>query len=171
MLAFIARAEGTSGAAPAQYGYASDYDVTFNYGRSEPPGRTKPLSQMTLDEVGALQGRMRGGSRVVGRYQIGPETMAYLRTKHGLTGKELYDADRQDRFGRSLMQRRGYDAYCAGRLSADEVMDGFAQEWASLPGKSGGSFYDYKDKPQPVRTTRAELKAAIDAARRADLGR
>jgi muramidase (phage lysozyme) len=167
LLAHIARAEGTTGAARRRRGYDSDYDVTFNYGRSEPAGRTQPLSEMTLDEVNALQRRMRGSS-AVGRYQIVRRTLDGLRARYGLDGCELFDGELQDRLARALLAARGYDRFCAGEISADEAMDGLAREWASLPDPDGGSHYRFGGKPQPVRTTRAALRAALEAARAGD---
>jgi hypothetical protein len=163
LLDLVARAEGTTGAVRRRHGYDSDYDVTFNYGRSEPAGRTQRLSEMTLDEVNALQRRMRGSS-AVGRYQITRRTLDGLRKRYGLQGDEAFDAGLQDRLGRALLTRRGYDAFCAGELSADEAMDGLAREWASLPMADGGSAYRYKGRLQPVRTTRDEVRAALEAA-------
>jgi len=170
LLDLIARAEGTSDGAARRFGYTSGYDVTFAYGRGEPEGRRARLSEMTLDEVNALQRRMRGSS-AVGRYQLLRGTLDGLRARHGLAGDAPFDGALQDRLGRALMARRGYDRCGAGRLGADAFLDGLAREWASLPMADGRSAYAYDGRPQPVRTTRAELRALLDEACRVDFGR
>jgi len=169
LLDAIARAEGTSDGAARRFGYAGGYDVTFAYGRAEPAGRTRRLSEMTLDEVRRMQGAMRGSS-AVGRYQILRRTLDGLRARHGLAGDVRFDGALQDRLGRALMARRGYDRCGAGLLAADGFLDGLAREWASLPMADGRSAYAYDGRPQPVRTTRAELRALLDEARRVDFG-
>ena len=170
VLDFIARAERTTPEFAGRFGFASDYDVPFNYGRSAPP-TAKPLSQMTLGEVAGHQQRMKaGGSTAVGRYQVKASTLGELRDKHGLGNGRLFDGALQDQLGRSLMRNRKYDAYCVGQAPADEVMDALASEWASLPMADGLSRYGFKGRRQPVRATRSELKAVLDEACRLDFG-
>lgn len=168
VLDFLARAERTTPEFARRYGFTSDYDVSFNYGRSGPK-TAKPLSAMTLAEIRAHQAQMRGSS-AVGRYQFMRDTLGDLTTKHGLQDEQVLDGLLQDQLGRSLMQKRKYDAYCAGRVGADTVMDDFAAEWASLPMANGYSRHKFEGKLQPVRVTRAELKAVLDEACRLDFG-
>ena len=168
VLDLLARAERTTPEFAERFGFASDYDVPFNYGRSGPP-LSKPLSAMTLAEVRAYQRGMRGSS-AAGRYQFMPGTLGDLAQRHGLDDGRLLDGGLQDQLARSLMQKRKYDAYCAGQVDADTVMDEFASEWASLPMANGFSRHKYQGKPQPVRVTRGELKAVLDEACRLDFG-
>jgi hypothetical protein len=169
LLDLIARAEGTSGPVRARHGYASDYDVTFGYGTAEPPGPRKPLSQMSIDEARALQRTMRGSS-AIGRYQFMPATLRGLCARHGLAGDERMDGPLQDALARSLLREKGYDAYGCGAVAAEAVLDGLAQLWASLPDAVGRSRWTFRGRPQPVGTTRAALRAALEAARRLDFG-
>ena len=170
VLDLIARAERTTAAYARRFGFATDYDVPFNYWRSGPP-LTTPLSQMTLDEIAALQDRMRpGGSTALGRYQIKQSTLSELAARHGLNGARRLDGPLQDTLARSLLRKRKYDAYGVGQASAEEAMDALACEWASLPMADGLSRYGFQGRRQPVRVTRAELKAVLDEACRLDFG-
>lgn len=170
VMGLLARAERTTLEFAARHGFASDYDVPFNYGRSGPP-LTKPLSQMTLDEIDAHQTQMRpGGSTAVGRYQFKQSTLGELVERHGLAGDRLFDGALQDALTRSKMCDRKYDAYGCGAATADQVMDAFAAEWASLPMPDGLSRYSFQGRRQPVRVTRGELKAVLDEACALDFG-
>jgi hypothetical protein len=127
---------------------------------------------MTLDEIADLQARMRPcGSTALGRYQIKQSTLGELAARHGLDGRRLLDGPMQDALARSLLRKRKYDAYGAGQASAEQVMDALACEWASLPMADGLSRYGFQGRRQPVRVTRAELKAVLDEACRLDFGR
>jgi hypothetical protein len=171
VLDFIAGAERTGLAFAGRHGFVSAYDVPFNYGRSGPP-LTKRLSAMTLDEVAALQAQMAaGGSTALGRYQIKRSTLEGLAVRHGLGGDRVFDGALQDGLARAMMKARTYDAYGAGQVPADGVMDAFACEWASLPMADGLSRYRFQGRRQPVRATRAELKAVLEEACRLDFGR
>jgi hypothetical protein len=170
VLRLVARAEGTAAEVAGRRGFASGYDVPFDYGRSGPP-TPRPLSRMTLDEVDAHQTAMRPcGSTAVGRYQFLQGTLQELRRRHGLDGGRRFDGPLQDALARAKLRERGYDAYAAGDATADAVMDGLAAEWASLPMADGLSRYSFRGRRQPVRVTRAELKATLDAACRLDFG-
>ena len=81
----IARGEGVDDDRARSHGFASGYDVPFNYGRFAQ--QTKPLTQMTLGEIDALQVRMAshpenpGRSTPVGRYQFTRATLRELRSE------------------------------------------------------------------------------------------
>lgn len=171
LLDLVAHAERTTAEFAVRHGFASDYDVPFDYGRSGPRPAT-PLSRMTLDEVDAHQAQMRGGgSTAVGRYQFLRATLRELTARHGLSGGRRLDGPLQDALARTLLRRRRYDAHGAGEATADETMDALAAEWASLPMVDGLSRYAFRGKRQPVRVTRAELAAVLAEARRLDFGR
>lgn len=110
------------------------------YGQSQ--GKlAKPITTMTLDEVQAAQPTWsrRFGSSAAGAGQImrdtmdKPRTMADLEGEMGLTGKELFDPDMQDRMCFHLLKRRGYDQFMAGRIGVVAFAKRLAQEWASFP--------------------------------------
>ncbi len=142
-------------------GHPVEYDTTYGFGKYDPPGWNKPISQMTLDEVGQFQAQLhaRSGHAPVGKYQILPATMSGLRTQMKLSGDALFDAGTQEQMGRELLRRRGWDAYLEGRISRDQLQDRLAAEWASVAMSNGRSRY-----PQPVGTTSEEVRAAIREA-------
>lgn len=95
----------------------------------------KPLTSMTLAEVigAGSSWTKRFGSSACGRYQFMKATLQDLRDELGLTGREVFDADFQDRLGYHLLKRRGYAAFMAGKLSTPAFGLALAQEWASFP--------------------------------------
>jgi muramidase (phage lysozyme) len=155
----IALAEGTDETRARAHGYACGYDVPVGYGRFDPPGVATPLSQMTLDEVDARQGAMRGGSHV-GRYQFGRATLWRLRSRFGLSGALVFGPDLQDRLARQLMRWRGFDDPAA---TPQQVQEQFAAEWASIPRLNGASRYG-----QPVGMSGEAFHAMLAAARAMD---
>ena len=60
-----------------------------------------------------------------------------MRQQLGLTGREKFDADMQDRLACYLLGQRAIDKWLAGRLSLDTLIRNLAQEWASLPKPAG----------------------------------
>lgn len=95
----------------------------------------KPLTSMTLAEVIAAGSSWTKsfGSSACGRYQFMKATLEGLRDELGLTGREVFDPDFQDRLGYHLLKRRGYAAFMAGTLDAVGFGLRIAQEWASFP--------------------------------------
>lgn len=151
------------------------YDTIYgnNQGKLE-----KPLTQMTLDEIIAAQAgwSKRFGSSAAGRYQFMRATLRGLMAELSLPGSAVLDADLQDRLGHFLLLRRGYDAFMAGKISANVFARQLAQEWASLPVlvsvqgahrliTRGESYYsgDGKNKeltkPEDVEAILAKVKA------------
>lgn len=117
------------------------YNETLAYGKFT--GGDVDLQNMTLNEVRALQRKMlnhpqnKWNSSAVGRYQIVGETLKGLMTEMGLNGSEKFDAALQDKMGMKLLQRRGYDKFMSGEMSAQAFQNNLAREWASLPNTSG----------------------------------
>ncbi|WP_205821040.1 hypothetical protein [Methylobacterium nonmethylotrophicum] len=95
----------------------------------------KPLTSMTLAEVIAAgpSWTRSFGSSACGRYQFMKATLEGLRDELGLTGREIFGPDLQDRLGYHLLKRRGYEAFMAGTLSVAGFGLKIAQEWASFP--------------------------------------
>lgn len=94
------------------------------------------VSRMTLDEVLAFQKRMLNGgsaSTACGRYQFLRKTLLATISQMGLTGKEVWNRELQDRMAVHLMKGRKLDDYMAGRISAETFANNLAKEWASLP--------------------------------------
>lgn len=142
------------------------YNETLGYGAYT--GGDVNLVGMTLDQIDKLQTKMlqhpknKLRSSALGRYQIIRTTLRATREQLSLTGKELYDAEMQDRLGCYLLGLRGIDKYLAGRLSEDTLMANLAHEWASLPLPSGKGAYDGQRAavtPAQVRAVLAEVRA------------
>ena len=137
----------------------------------------KPLTSMTLAEVIAAGAgwTKRFGSSACGRYQFMKATLQDLRDELRLTGREVFDADFQDRLGYHLLKRRGYVAFMAGKLSTAAFGLALAQEWASFPvlaqtkGQKravvrGQSFYSGDGKNKALVSADA-VEAALSKAR------
>jgi muramidase (phage lysozyme) len=114
------------------------YEVIFGHNERK---LKKPLTSMTLDEVEADGPRRTRvyGSSAAGAYQFmrdtldKPGTLLDIEGEMGLSGKELFSPDLQDRMGYHLLKRRGYQSYIAGKIDITEFGKRLAQEWASFP--------------------------------------
>ncbi|MDS1135553.1 hypothetical protein [Nitratireductor indicus] len=141
------------------------YNETLAYGAYT--GGDVDLVSMTLTQVDALQTKMlqhpknKLNSSAVGRYQIVRTTMRAIRNTLGLTGKELFDRDMQDRMACFLLGQRGIDKWLAGRLSTDTLLTNLAKEWASLPTPSGKGYYS----GQRASVTVPDVKYALSQVR------
>ncbi|MGB3536862.1 MAG: phage tail tape measure protein [Mesorhizobium sp.] len=116
-----------------------DYNSTLDNGRWT--GGAQNLTSMTLDQIQALQARMRTpenralygdgkGSSALGKYQITGQTLQGLMKELGLTGDRLFDQDTQDELARALLRRRGNDPAA------------LRQEWAGLKNVDDGTIRD-----------------------------
>lgn len=138
LLAGISRSEGTDDAAVTRSRglYSSGYDVTFGNNRFGTP--SKPVSQMTLDEVNQYQNDMlnnpanTGHTSAVGRYQIVGRTLRGLRREMGLDGSEIFSPDLQDKMARRLLEESGLNAYQAGKITPEQFQDRLANQWDSI---------------------------------------
>lgn len=114
------------------------YDVIFAHKQHL---LDRPVTRLTLDQLEALQPSFtkRFGSSAAGAYQFmkntldAPNTLKDIEGEMGLTGKEIFSPDLQDRMGYHLLKRRGYLAFMAGKISRTEFGKRLAQEWASFP--------------------------------------
>lgn len=114
------------------------YDVVYGQRQGELP---KPLTEMTFDEVvkGGPERSRKFGSSAAGAGQFmrdtldAPKTEGDLKGQFGLTGRELFDADLQDRMAYHLLKRRGYEKFITGQIGIVAFAKALAQEWASFP--------------------------------------
>jgi len=140
------------------------YNQVYGGSRIQPE---RPITTMTVSEVLAWQDRsVSAGSRssAAGRYQIIRKTLRSLVRQHSVSMGEHFDADAQDRCGMALLERRGYSAYMAGRISAETFGNRLAQEWAGLPvitGPKAGRSYYGGDGLNNALTTPSAVLAAI----------
>lgn len=114
------------------------YDVIYGHNQDK---LNKPITQWTLDEVEAdgprrtraYKSSAAGAAQFMRDTLDKPGTLQDIEGEMGLTGKELFSPDLQDRMAFHLLKRRGYLAYMNGKLSRAEFGKRLAQEWASLP--------------------------------------
>jgi len=139
-------------------GHPVSYDVTFGFGKYDPPGYDKPITRMTLDEVDRFQAAMRApnGSTPVGKYQFTRATLRDLRKQMGLSGSEVFTPELQERLGRKRLSWTLYDSYLAGEASEAEFRRRLNGAWASVPLPGDGSAHR-----QPLGITDAEVQAAL----------
>lgn len=145
----ISRSEGTRG-----------YNDAFAH---QHPG--VDLSKMTVDQVEALSKSQRGSS-AIGRYQFMSYTLDSLKKQLHLSGSEMFNPAMQDRLARSLLQRRGYDQWKAGKLSDQAFMHNLSQEWAGLTDpNTGHGFYPGQTTGHSLKEQFTALKAERDKAK------
>lgn len=109
------------------------YDSYYSGVKLVPPRR---VTSMTLDEVQDWQqAAVRAGSAsvAVGMFQVVSATLASVKSQLGLSGRELFDKNLQDRIGLTLMERRGLKRYRAGTLTMRGFGNLLAREWAGFP--------------------------------------
>ncbi|OHV85965.1 hypothetical protein [Ensifer sp. LCM 4579] len=163
----------------------ASYDVIYGHNQGK---LSRPITSMTLDEVEAQQAiwSRRFGSSAAGGYQFmkntldAPKTLRDIEGEMGLSGKERFTPDLQDRMAYHLLKRRGYAKFIAGQISLVEFGKNLAQEWASFPVlaatrgakrqvRRGQSYYAGDGinkalvKPEEVE---AVLRQVLEAARR-----
>ncbi|MCG7508861.1 hypothetical protein [Mesorhizobium retamae] len=163
MLDLIGKSEGTD--------KGDGYNETLGYGAYT--GGDVGLVGMTLDQIDALQTKMlrhpknKLKSSALGRYQIIRTTLRTMRQQLGLTGREKFDAEMQDRLACYLLGQRGIDKWLAGRLKLDTLIGNLAQEWASIPKPNGKGHYE----GQHAGVSVSQVKAALaEVSRRHNAG-
>jgi muramidase (phage lysozyme) len=94
------------------------------------------VSRMTLNQVLNFQRVMLdagSASSACGGYQFLRKTLQATIAAMGLTGKEVWTPELQDRMAVQLMEGRRLGDYMAGRISPESFANKLAMEWASLP--------------------------------------
>lgn len=153
VLDLIGKSEGTDKGA--------GYNETLGYGAYT--DGEQDLVSMTLDQIDTLQTKMLANrknklkSSALGRYQIIRTTLRTMRQQLGLTGREKFDAEMQDRLACYLLGQRGIDKWLAGRLKLDTLIDNLALEWASFPKVDGKGHYT----GQNAGVSLSQVKAAL----------
>lgn len=165
LLEKIAKGEGTSREMANKMGYESEYDTTLGFGKFDPKGYDKPVSQMNLSELEEFQRLMRkhpnnrfpvgGGkylpSSAVGKYQIVGTTLKRLKNKLGLSDDVIFTPDLQDRLAIELMKEAGLKDYESGKITSEEFQNKLSKVWASIEGSSAGQRISTKSNDiQPI---------------------
>lgn len=107
-------------------------------------GKKANLTEMTVDQVLDLQKQMRSmghESSAVGKYQIINKTLLGIMGSAGVRPTDKFDQSTQDKLGVALLKNRGLDAYLNKKIDAESFADNLSKEWASLPYRTGRSFY------------------------------
>lgn len=143
LLDAISKAEGTRG-----------YSDSFNH------QLTQDLTGKTLNEIDQIQAGMKGSS-AIGRYQFMRTTLKGLRRELGLSGQEKFTPELQDRLGRRLLQRRGYDKFMRGEMPREQFMKNLSTEWAGVTDAAGRSTHAGVGLNRQTESTVSSIDAAI----------
>lgn len=125
----------------AKHESGGDYNVVYG-------NKKMPLEKMTIGEVIAwqeMQAKQGAKSAAAGKYQIITKTMKDLsrRNPEDFGPDKLFNAEAQEWAADTLLERRGWSDYEAGKKTDEEMALDLAKEWASLPDPSTGrSYYD-----------------------------
>jgi len=137
------------------------YNETLGYGKYTKGNQN--LVGMTLGEIELLQRSMLPNplnSTALGRYQIIRTTLTTIKKTLGLSDKEKFDEDMQDRLACFLLGQRGIDKWLSGRMSENTLIDNLAKEWASLPMTDGNSAYGQVKKGDKHVKQKASVSVA-----------
>lgn len=108
------------------------------------------LTNKTIGEVLKLQQERldKKQNTAIGRYQIINQTLKETISKAGLSEKDLFSEENQDKLGIALLKKRGLDDYLSGKIDSTKFGNKLSQEWAGLPvlkdfknKKRGQSYY------------------------------
>ncbi|WP_420959372.1 hypothetical protein [Brucella sp. IR073] len=152
----------------------ASYDVIYGHNQDK---LSKPITSMTIGELVDAQEDFtrRFKSSACGGYQFMRATLQGLAKGLGLSGKQVFDPDLQDRLAYHLLKRRGYEDFAAGKISRTEFGKRLAMEWASFPVlaatkgahrqlKRGQSYYS-GDPLNKALVTPAKVEAVLEKVR------
>ena len=131
LLSFIAAGEG--GYNSMNQGTQGGRIVGSTHNAASILGRN--LTDMAIGEVMGHQTSSPRRLFAAGRYQIIPDTLKGILPSSGLTARDLFSPQNQDRLGLALIQRRkpAWDYITGKSANRDAALLALAQEWASLP--------------------------------------
>lgn len=129
-------------------------------------GKRANLTDMTVDKVLQFQRQMRGAgfeSTAVGKYQIINKTLMGIMNPAGVSTTDKFDKSTQDKLAIALLKNRGLDRYLGKQIDPETFADNLSKEWASLPYRTGKSFYAGVGSNKSL-TSRNELIASLPKA-------
>jgi hypothetical protein len=91
-------------------------------------------------------------------------TLRELKSRMRLSGSEVMTPALQDRMARELLYKRKYDDFLRGEITAAQLQDELAKEWASFSSTNGYSHYD-KERIGHPRIASGPIQAAISRAK------
>lgn len=147
-----------------------NYNIAYN---GTAKGMTGSFTSMTVNEVLAWQKNHTAvegfKSSAVGKYQIIRTTLEGLKKEFAAKGEDIgnqkFDEKMQDRLAESLLNRRGYKDYLAGKMDESTFMARLSKEWAALPkDMSGAGSYD-KDGLNKAHVDPATMLVAMRAVK------
>ena len=108
-------------------------------------GKTEPgLTNLTVAQVLDYQKGMKARgheSTAVGKYQIIRGTLEGLVKAGYASMDDLFSPKTQDKLAMGLLKIRGLDSFLSGKITKEQFADNLSKEWASLPYKTGASYY------------------------------
>ena len=99
-------------------------------------------SRLSIQEVIEWIAATPGQHHAIGRYQIIPDTFAYLIEAENIQPTALFDQEMQDRMAERLLKDAGWTKFQRGELSLGAFMDRIARVWAGFPMENGQSAYE-----------------------------
>jgi len=142
MINILLNAIGAAEGSRPGYWEGNPYDLTL--GRGKYSKGFKPVSQLTLKEVKALQDHMvtHGAvSSAVGKYQFIRKTLKRIQDKLNVSQDEIFSNEIQDKFAIELLDERGLQKFLGNTMSSHTFMKNISKEWASLPNPNTGKSY------------------------------
>ncbi len=148
--------------------HESGGDYNNIYGRKK-YGVNQNFTEMTIDQVLAWQhnytSNVGSASSAVGKYQVIQETLKNCKKEMGLSGNEKFDQTMQDRIALHLLDKRGYQSFLKGNISAEQFANNLSKEWASLPKDASGLSYYHGDGLNKSGVSWGTLLASVQSSR------
>lgn len=114
----------------------AESDNNYNAYYGDPDNQSIVFTSMSIQEVMLWQGSyiaQGSPSSAVGRYQIIDSTLKGLVDELQLDSAVKFDESTQDLLAVRLIERRGYDSFTRGLISAEQFASNLSKEWAALP--------------------------------------
>lgn len=115
------------------------YDAVHHKAKVMPPHLP---TKMTIGEIFTWIEATPKQFHAIGRYQIIPDTLAYLVQAEQLDPSETFSETLQDKLALRLLNDAGWRKFQANELSTNDFMDRIARVWAGFPLENGKSAYD-----------------------------
>lgn len=135
------------------------YDAVHYKAKVKPPALP---STLTIGQILRWIEDTPGQYHAIGRYQIIPDTLAYLIEAESISHGAVFDKKLQDQLAIRLLVDAGLGKFEAGTLSIEQFMDRVAGVWAGLPLQNDKSAYDGIAGNRAI-INRSQYKAAMSA--------